>query len=183
MRKLIVTALVALMVVFAAGCGGSPQGPGTKQGPNLNSPNAAGPQTHSNTSPSHLASAKFVLHAGLAFGAFHRYIYTPYKAGKFSGGLLHHKLATAKAALAAAFAYHETRLALDDARQTKVLRKLLSPLLALQTKLSALHDGLSHGNVDASAIQSTQSAAGTLDAQSAAAGERIKDQRPPSLGA
>jgi hypothetical protein len=182
MRKLIVTALVALMVVFAAGCGTTAKGPGTNQAPNMNSPNAAGRETHANTSPTHLASAKFVLHAGLAFGAFHRYIYTPYKAGKFSGGLFHHKLATAKAALAAAFAYHETRLALDDARQSKVLRKLLSPLLALQTKLSTLRDGLRHGSADPSAIQSTQSAAGTLDAQSAAAGERIKDQRPPSLG-
>ncbi|MGI8430541.1 MAG: hypothetical protein ACR2OB_14845 [Solirubrobacteraceae bacterium] len=43
----------------------------------------------------------------MAFGAFHRYIYKPFKTGMFSGSLLHHKLAAMKGALAAAFAYHE----------------------------------------------------------------------------
>src|SRR5579871_5950614 len=48
---------------------------------------------------------KFVLHAGLAFGAFHRYIYKPFKAGSFTGP---DKVKTiAKAAIAAAFVYHE----------------------------------------------------------------------------
>jgi hypothetical protein len=32
------------------------------------------------------AKTKFVLHAGLAFGAFHRYLYKPYQAGTFNKG-------------------------------------------------------------------------------------------------
>ena len=56
-----------------------------------------------------------MLHAGLAFGAFHRWIYKPAKAGDLSHPL-EHKLTTVKAALAAAFVYHELKLALADAQ-------------------------------------------------------------------
>ena len=130
----------------------------------------------------HFAKTKFVLHAGLAFGAFHRYIYKPFKAGKFSGGLLHHKLATAKAALAAAFAYHEVKLALVDARSSRILSTLLAPLLALQTKLNSLTGRLKHGSADPAAIQSAQSATDTIAAGSARAGQPVSDLPTPSLG-
>ena len=136
----------------------------------------------STTSTTHFAKTKFVLHTGLAFGAFHRYIYKPYKEGKFSGGLLHHKLATIKAALAAAFAYHEVKLALQDARSSKILSKAVSPLLALQTKLSGLASGLKSGNVDASAITSANADAGATGKAGAQAGQPVTDQPTPSLG-
>src|SRR5581483_11234934 len=100
--------LVTLTLGLLAGCGSSSSGNSTGSG-------AAGGQT-SSSQTTHFAKTKFVLHAGLAFGAIHRYIYKPYKQGKFAGGLFHHKLATIKAALAAGFAYHEIRLALNDAR-------------------------------------------------------------------
>ena len=129
----------------------------------------------------HFAKTKFVLHMGLAAGAFHRYIYKPYKQGKFTGGLLHHKLATVKAGLAAGFAYHEVRLALDDARSSKVLSTLLSPLLALQTKLSTLRSQLTSGNVNPDAITSANSDAGAISSQSASKGQPIQDQASPSL--
>ena len=134
------------------------------------------------TSTTQFAKTKFLLHAGLAFGAFHRYIYKPLKTGAFSGGLLHHKLATVKAALAAAFAYHEVGLALTDARSSKLLSKLLSPLLALQTKFHALVSGLRSGNVDPSAIQSANSLTGQASQSGAQAGQKIKDLVPSSLG-
>ena len=136
----------------------------------------------SSTSTTHLAKTKFVLHAGLAFGAFHRYIYKPYKEGTFSGGLLHHKLATLKAALAAAFAYHEVKLALQDARSSKLLSKALGPLLALQTKLGTLTSGLKHGNVDSSAITSANADTSQTSKAGASAGQPITDQPTPQLG-
>ncbi|MBO0691872.1 MAG: hypothetical protein J2P58_03150, partial [Acidimicrobiaceae bacterium] len=37
--------------------------------------------THNTTS---FAKTKFVLHSALAFGAFHRYIYKPFRSGSFS---------------------------------------------------------------------------------------------------
>jgi hypothetical protein len=165
-------ALLATVLAVAAlsGCGAG-----------TTSTNAQGGAT-STTSSTHLAKTKFVLHAGLAFGAFHRYIYKPYKEGKFSRGLLHHKLATLKAGLAAAFAYHEVRLALQDARSSKLLSKALAPLLALQTKLSGLTSSLKHGNVNNSAITSANADAGATSKAGAQAGQPVSDQPTPALG-
>jgi hypothetical protein len=163
------TAILLTAAVIAA-CGG---GTGSS---------TAGAGATSSTSTTHLAKTKFVLHAGLAFGAFHRYIYKPFKEGKFSGGLLHHKLATVKAGLAAAFAYHEVKLALQDARSSKLLSKALGPLLALQTKLGALASGLKHGNVDGAAITSGNSDAGKTSQAGAKAGQPISDQATPQFG-
>src|SRR5690242_16468136 len=98
-RRIVAALLVAVSIAFVAG------GCGSKS-------SSQSAQTTA-TSTTHFAKTKFALHAGLAFGAFHRYIYKPLKEGKFSGGLFHHKLATLKAALAAAFAYHEIRIALE----------------------------------------------------------------------
>ena len=166
--------LLAMLLAVAAlsGCG---------SGTTSTASNGHGGAT-SATSTTHFAKTKFVLHAGLAFGAFHRYIYKPYREGKFSGGLLHHKLTTLKAGLAAAFAYHEVRLALQDARSSKLLSKVLAPLLALQTKLSGLVSSLKHGNVDSTAISSANADAGATSQAGAQAGQPVTDQPTPSLG-
>lgn len=180
MRRSVTVALVTLlMAAFAAGCGSSSSSSG---GAGSSGSSGASAQTSSSASTTHFAKTKFALHAGLAFGAFHRYIYKPLKEGKFSGGLLHHKAATLKAALAAGFAYHEVRLALDDARSSKILSKLLSPLLALQTKLSSLKNGLHSGKVDPAAINAAQSDTSAISSQSAASGQPIQDQPVPAFG-
>jgi len=61
------------------------------------------------------AKTKFVLHAGLAFGAFHRYILKPYRAGSFRKNAPGRTKALAKAGAAALFAYHELKVARTDA--------------------------------------------------------------------
>ncbi len=55
----------------------------------------------------HFAKTKFVIHVGLAFGAFHRYIYDPYKAGAFRAGAGGRTKALLKAGAAALYAAHE----------------------------------------------------------------------------
>jgi hypothetical protein len=52
---------------------------------------------------------KFALHAGLAFGAFHHFIYGPFKAGG-----LHGVAPLAKAGAAGLFTVHELKLAKAD---------------------------------------------------------------------
>src|ERR1700759_2066432 len=97
-----------VLCVFAlavAGCGSANSSPTSSAA----TPAATTPA--STTPTTHLAKTKFVLHAGLAFGAFHRWIYKPAKAGELSHPL-EHKLTTLKAALASAFVYHELKLAL-----------------------------------------------------------------------
>ena len=68
----------------------------------------------------HFAKTKFLLHAGLAFGAFHRYIYKPFRAGVFSHPFLH-KLSLIKAGLAVLFINHELRIAAIDVRAQPAL--------------------------------------------------------------
>ena len=69
-------------------------------------------QTTTQTVPDiNFAKTKFVLHSGLAFGAFHRYIYKPFKEGKFRSGAPGRRRTFVKAGLAGAFAYHELRVA------------------------------------------------------------------------
>ena len=166
------TILMILAALALAGCGSS----------SSSSSNGSGAATSgtSSTGQVHLAKTKFVLHAGLAFGAFHRYIYKPYKAGKLGGGLFKNKLTKVKAALAAAFAYHEVGLALTDARSSKVLSKVLAPLLALQDKLKSMKSGLGHG--DTSQVSAANAAADQAGGASSGAGQPISDQPTPSLG-
>jgi hypothetical protein len=129
----------------------------------------------------HFAKTKFLLHAGLAFGAFHRYIYKPYKAGGFTP-VSSHKLAIVKAGAAGLFAYHEIKTALVDARSSSTLSKLVSPLTALESKMSLLGSGLKSGKLDGSAISNANSSVSSIGSQSASSGASIKDLATPSLG-
>jgi hypothetical protein len=129
----------------------------------------------------HFAKTKFVLHAGLAFGAFHRYVYTPFRNGGFTPPLSH-KAAIVKAGVAALFVYHELKLALVDARSSPLLAKLVSPLTALQTKLNALRQGLSGGHLDSSSIEAANRSVTSIGSQSAQSGVSIHDLATSSLG-
>lgn len=156
--------MIALVFAVSA-CGSSSSGP-----------TPAGSASVSTASISH-AKTKFVLHAGLAFGAFHRWIYKPLKAGDFSHPLSH-KLTTLKAAAAGLFVYHELKLALADAQADPTLSHLVAPITALQNKISGLASSLRSGHVDTSTIQSANGAIGSIHGQAASAGQAITDQAP-----
>ena len=168
MPRTALTVILLVALLACAGCGSSKSATSGAGG-------TAATQPHTS-----LAKTKFVLHAGLAFGAFHRYIYKPFKAGKLRGGLFHNVGAKAKAAAAAAFAYHEVKLALADARSSKLLSTLLAPVLALQTKLGSLGPALKHG--DTSGVAAANSDVNSVGSAASAAGQPISDQPTPSLG-
>ncbi len=122
---------------------------------------------------------KFLLHAGLAFGAFHHFIYKPFKAGQLTGGgLFAHKLTKIKAGLAGLFAYHEVKLALTAAKSSPLLTRLLSPLTALSDKLKALGTQLKGGTVDSGAIEGANTQVGVAGAASKAAGAPVAETTP-----
>ena len=112
-QRFSVTRLVALLCVLGAfsfavvGCGSSSS--------SSNGTAAALATTTTGSSSISHTKAKFVLHAGLGFGAFHRWIYKPLKAGDFAHPLSH-KFTIVKGALAAGFVVHELKLALTDAQ-------------------------------------------------------------------
>jgi hypothetical protein len=160
--------LMVIGALAAAGCGGSSSGNGS---------GGSGPTTQ------HIAFAKtkFLLHAGLAFGAFHRYIYKPFRNGGFSPPS-HHKAAIVKAGLAAMFAYHEAKIALRDAQASPILSKLVAPLTALQRQLSGLGGHLKQGALDGGGISSAASTVDHIGSQSASSYKAIQDVPTTSLG-
>jgi hypothetical protein len=132
----------------------------------------------------HFAKTKFVLHAGLAFGAFHRYIYKPFKEGKFKSGAPGRRKTFIKAGLAGAFAYHELRVARKDALASDTLRRHLVPLLdTLTSKFNLITTALKGGSLGSGAVLGAEAALNALKDRAAGDGAEIKDRSAPLPGA
>jgi hypothetical protein len=174
-RRLVTLCLVAL-VLAVAGCGGSSSSSSTGTG---GSGGGSAGSTATTPNVGHLPTAKFVLHAGLAFGAFHRYIYKPFKAGQLHG--FSHKLTIIKAGLAGLFAYHELKLAIKDAQASPTLSKLVAPVTALGDKLKGVGSSVKSGNFDPSSIGSANGDITSLSGLAKQAGLSIP-AREPSAG-
>ncbi|HET7046845.1 MAG TPA: hypothetical protein VFI54_01125 [Solirubrobacteraceae bacterium] len=163
-----IATLVLLVGMLAlAGCGNA-----TKT---VSSTGANGQVTTQTVPNVHFAKTKFVLHAGLAFGAIHRYIYKPLRAGALHSGAPGRVKVLLKGAAAAVFAVHELRLAHDDALSSDLLRPLTNRVDGLSSKLTGLVGGLKNGSVSPAAILSANGAAGALGSASNSLGVGIKD--------
>ncbi len=126
-----------------------------------------------NTTP--FAKTKFVAHAGLAFGAFHRYLYTPYRDGSFRSGQKGRVTAFAKGALAALFIKREIRLASEDVKANPTLcNAIAAPLAEVGNSISGALDKLKSG--DASGITAAESTVGGIESKTGNAGVPITDQ-------
>jgi len=181
-RIVLLAVLAATSLLVLTGCGSSKSTsasspPATATG-SASSASAA-PSPTSTTSTTKFAKTKFVLHAGLAFGAFHRWIYKPAKAGELTHPL-QHKVTTVKAALAAAFVYHELKLALADAQADPTLSKLVAPITALQNKIHDLTGSVKSGGVSAGDAGGLDSSVSSIKDQAASAGHPITEQTPSS---
>lgn len=123
----------------------------------------------------HFAKTKFVFHAGLAFGAFHRWIWKPFRAGAFKSGAPHRLTTTAKAAAAALFAYHELSIACQDANNSDILRPLVHPLTSATSAFQAVAAKLKGGSFDDNDITSLNKAIEGIGTQSGKSGLPIAD--------
>jgi hypothetical protein len=96
---------------------------------------------------------RFIANAGLAVGAFQRYIYKPYQAGKFKANASGRKRAMITAALAGLFVADQLRRARDNVRADPGLcRVLAAPLDKLTSAVSALADRFKRGQIDEAGI-------------------------------
>jgi hypothetical protein len=170
---IILVIAIAVSAVGAAGCGSS-----TKT---ISQTGANGQVTTKTVPNIHFAKTKFVIHMGLAFGAFHRYIYKPLKAGAFKSGAPHRLKTLLKAGAAALFAAHELKLAHEDALSDSHLRPLAEKIDALFSKLGSLGSALKGGSLNPADILNSASAVGALGAASGGIGVGIKDV-VPALG-
>ena len=115
---LVISATACALVVGAAGCGSG---------------------THHDAS-SHRAKHTVLTQASLGFGAFHRFIWAPARAGRFSNP---GSRAVSQAAEAARFTSNELRVTAHQVRGSKQLQVLFAPLELTADKISALRGTLS----------------------------------------
>jgi hypothetical protein len=174
--KLLVRSLAILCCIGAlalAGCGSGSSSSSSAAAGTASSATSAGTATSSTELP----TVKFLLHAGLAFGAFHHWIYKPIK----SGVLQHpfsHKLTLVKAGLAALFVYHELKIAVQDAKASKVLRPVVAPLEAAANKLNALKASITGGSVNPSDLTGVNSQLSQAAQTAKSAGQSITETVP-----
>lgn len=120
------------------------------------------------------AKTRFVLHAGEAFGVFHRYLYRPYRSGAFASGAHGRLLAFAKAGAAALFIKRQVRLATEDAKANPTLcRAIIAPLTTVEDTVSNALSQLRNG--DPAGIESANSAVGQAQSASAQRGVAVPD--------
>lgn len=120
------------------------------------------------------AKTKFVLHTGLAFGAFHRYLYKPYQAGTFKSGAHGRISAFIKSGLAALYIKREVRLASTDVAANPLLcRAIGAPLRTVGTDIQAAVSKLKGG--DASGLNTIQTTISSVEGKAATDGAAVTE--------
>jgi hypothetical protein len=128
-----------------------------------------------------LAKTRFVSNAGLAAGAFKRYIYAPYQKGSFKSGAPKQKRSIVKAAAAGLFVLDQLRRAKANAQADPTLCKaLVTPLTTLSSSMSGLVGKLKQGQVDPTDIATTSGGVEGFRRVAGGAGAGFKDKDVPS---
>lgn len=126
------------------------------------------------------AKTRFITNAGLAAGAFKRYIYSPYRKGTFKSGAKGQKRAIVKAAAAGLFTLDQIRRARANVQADPTLCKALSaPLQHLSTTMKGLVDKLKRGEVDPATIGAASGALEQTRGSAGGAGAGFKDKDVP----
>jgi hypothetical protein len=128
-----------------------------------------------------LAKTRFIANAGLAAGAFKRYIYTPYRQGAFKSGAKGQKRAIVKAAAAGLFSLDQLRRAKANVQADPGLCKVLSaPLQKLSATMKIMVDKLKRGEIDPTTIGAASGALEATRGTAGSAGAGFKDKNVPS---
>lgn len=183
-----VVVMLLTSVVLLAGCKGSSSTAASSAtastSASASATQAADDQPIGSTCPTSntkaFAKTKFVLHAGLAFGAFHRYLYKPYKAGTFKKGAKGRLVAFGKGGLAALFIKREIRLASEDVQANPTLCKAIAaPLAKIGNTVQAAFNKAKNG--DGSGLDSVNSAITSVTGLSKKDGVDIKEDDNPNI--
>lgn len=167
-RALLIAVLAATVGAGVAACGGDSKSRASVASSTAHPPSRPATATD-------VASARFLIHADLAVGAFHHFISGPYRAGAL-GRSAGHEPARATAAAAALFARRELILAASDVKRSPTLQTLFVPVTLLASKLAALSDALAGGRYRSADIEAASASVAQITAISTAAGAPIKDK-------
>ena len=175
-RSAVLVAIVGWIAAGGvAGCGSSNSSSSSVSARPVD-PHADGDLTCTATTTSH-PNVKFLLHFGLAGGAFHHFIFLPSKAGDFAHPLSH-KVTVAKASAAALFAYHELKLSADDVKSSTALSTLFAPITALANRIGALRAAILQGNPSPTQVTDVQSGGNAIGRAAAATGNAAIQAAP-----
>ena len=144
---------------------------------------AADGQTTTRTVPDvKFAKTKFVLHTGLAIGAFKRWIYNPWRAGSFKAGADGRTKALVKAAVAGTFTVHELKSARNAALSDDRLRGLGDKMTAVIRRTENLLPGLKSGSLNTGNLTALAAGLGTLTALAKKLGVDVQERNAPLPG-
>lgn len=189
LRKTFVIISITLLALSGCSSNKSKDTAGTAAAPTVGAPAApaappaatATPQACPTAHTRKFAKTRFITNAGLAAGAFKRYIYTPYRSGAFKSGAKGQKRAIVKAAAAGVFALDQLRRAKANAQADPTLCKTLSaPLQGLSATMAGLVGKLKRGQADPSDIGATSGALEQTRGTAGSAGAGFKDKDVPS---
>jgi hypothetical protein len=175
--RLLLVGVLLIGLLGATGCGPKSSG-SSGSAPSAGATAAANPSAGADAGCQRVGSVnfdktKFVLHAGLAFGAFHHFIYKPYKAGTLHGfGPL------AKAGLAGVFTVHELKMAKADAESSSTLCHLVAPFDRATAAISASINKIKSGKATDQDIEGLNNDVNTVQSGAAANGVPAPDRVP-----
>jgi hypothetical protein len=162
-------------VTGAAPTVGAPSAPATTPA------DSATPEACPTAQTRKFAKTRFITNAGLAAGAFKRYIYEPYRKGTFKSGAKGQKRSIVKAAAAGLFVLDQLRRARANIHADPTLCKTLSaPMQRLTSAMKGLVDKFKHGQVDPSAIGVASGALEQTRGSAGSVGAGFKDKDVPS---
>ncbi len=156
-RALLLVAISCLAAVGITACGGSGKPP----------------------SPKHFRTPKFLLHAGLGFGAFHTFIWAPAHDGKFATS----PSAVSEAAAAATFAASQLKQAAGYARRNPAERSLFPALTVVADKVEALRATIVGPTSSLAAIEAVNQSLGRINQAATAGGHHISDASAAQIAA
>lgn len=146
----LITAIFAVSIVLlAGGCKSDNSASSTTNATTTAAANnASGDFTCPSSNTINFAKTKFVTHAGLGIGAFHRWIYKPARNGGFAKGAKGRVTAFVKAGAAALFVKRQVRLASEDAKANPTLCKsIVAPLKDISDKISNAVSSAKNGDI------------------------------------
>jgi hypothetical protein len=120
--------LILVLAVVVTGC---------RPSPSSGSPSQAPPAAHCGF----LKKTGIVARLGIAYRAFKRYLYNPYKVGKFQSGASGRKVAIVKGVIAELVGLHEAKKAITKASECGTGAKIRAALASIERRMSRLRSG------------------------------------------
>jgi hypothetical protein len=168
--------LSCLLLAFTVGCGSSSKDTSASSTSGASAAATSSTGACASTGTRKFAKTRFLLNAGLAYGAFSRYIIKPYRAGSFKQGANGRVAALAKAAGSGLFVADQLRRAKNNAVSDPTLCKLGVPLEKAAAALTGLAAGLKSGSFNPTDLVGVDSLLNKIGVDSAGAGAKIQNR-------